>query len=308
MSKLKFNLDRRGVKHCPCGKSNGDGKFSPFVGYTDKGYCFGCDKIFSPDSAKVVENWKERKITLMIKATSFIDPRVLQQSLGSYNQNVLFRFIKKLTDDNTAEAIKQQYKIGTSWFWKGATVFWQIDIEGKIRNGKIMQYAMRHDENCFLQINCGRVKTNMPPVMWVSRLQGKKDFELRQCFFGEHLLATFPDRKVCILESEKSALIAAAYNPDYIWLACGGATGLTNDKIKVLENRYIILWPDLGKFELWSEKAHNMRKKLKNIVIITSDMLEHIATEDEREQGLDLADFLIRYEWAEYLKREMDTG
>jgi len=301
MSKFKFNLDRRGAKNCPCGKSNADGKFSPFVGYRDKGYCFSCDKVFLPISSLNNENLRESKETFIV-TPSFIQPNVLHQSLGNYDQNTLFQFIRKLTDDNTAEAIKQQYKIGTSMFWKGATVFWQIDIEGKIRNGKIMQYVMRTDEKCSIGTNCGRVKTNIPPVMWVSRLKGVKDFNLKQCFFGEHLLPLFPDYKVCVLESEKSALIAAAYYPDCIWLACGGATGLTDDKTGPLEGRYVILWPDLGKFDLWAARAVKMKEKLKKSVIILSDMLEDIATDEERAQGLDLADFLIRQEWSKYVK------
>jgi len=44
---MEFDKNRKRVKQCPCGKSNKDGKFSPFVGYIDKGYCHGCSKFFS---------------------------------------------------------------------------------------------------------------------------------------------------------------------------------------------------------------------------------------------------------------------
>jgi hypothetical protein len=42
----------------------------------------------------------------------------------------------------TQELIAQFY-IGTSKHWPGATIFWQIDHQGRIRTGKIMLYDPR---------------------------------------------------------------------------------------------------------------------------------------------------------------------
>jgi hypothetical protein len=40
-----------------------------------------------------------------------------------------------------ADQLVSKYFIGTSKHWPGATVFWQIDISGKVRTGKIMLYS-----------------------------------------------------------------------------------------------------------------------------------------------------------------------
>ena len=303
MSSYEFDPNRQSAAFCPCGKSNHDGKFSPFKGYRDKGHCFGCGDNFFPDSPKSEPSRKEGKAAETLARPSFISAKVLKQSLRLYHENTLLEFIEKLTDQETAIRIRNDYLLGTSKsFWRGATVFWQVDVSGKVRDGKIIQYAMRQDESCFIGQNCGRVRTNVPPVMWVHKLMKAKDYILKQCFFGEHLLVMFPERKVGILESEKSALIATAYRPDVLWLACGGVTGLTEEKVKVLEGRNVTLFPDLGKFVEWKEREDMMKKQLPQAVIKTFDLLEQTATNEERKQGLDLADFLIRSEWSKYRK------
>ena len=60
----------------------------------------------------------------------------------------------------------------------------------------------------------------------------------------------------------------------------------------MLKGRTVILFPDLNAFDKWSNKA----KELSQLAIFTvSDLLERKATEAEREQGLDLADYLTRF-------------
>ena len=80
------------------------------------------------------------------------------------------------------------------------------------------------------------------------------DFNLKQCFLGDHLL-TGNQKPVCIVESEKTALIMAIKEPDYIWLATGGLCNLNKGQIKALGPRKVILFPDAGCAEKWAEKA-----------------------------------------------------
>ncbi|MBD3864658.1 toprim domain-containing protein [Olleya marilimosa] len=71
------------------------------------------------------------------------------------------------------------------------------------------------------------------------------------CLFGEHLLDVIENKEkaVMLVESEKTAIVCAMHYPEYIWLAYGGITALTNEKIQVLIGRKVILIPDM------SEKA-----------------------------------------------------
>lgn len=75
-----------------------------------------------------------------------------------------------------------------------------------------------------------------------------KNFNLSQCFFGEHQLAKEPAAKdIAIVESEKTAIIATVYLPDFIWLAAGQLNGLTLEKFKPLAGRRITLSPGFGR-------------------------------------------------------------
>lgn len=137
-----------------------------------------------------------------------------------------------------------------------------------------------------------RVKQPFNHISWVHSVMKIPDFELKQCFFGEHLLTREPLQPVGIVESEKTAIIASGYLPEMIWLAAGNKEGLSLDKCKVLAGRKVALFPDLNAFELWSKKA----MVLSSLAMVkVSDLLESKATPEEKQRGLDLADYLVQF-------------
>lgn len=123
-----------------------------------------------------------------------------------------------------------------------------------------------------------------------NRFTSPKDWELTQCLFGEHLLAQYPDRPVALVESEKTAVICAATMPEYVWLATGGKSQF-NERLNVLKGREIIAFPDVDGFDTWTEKA----KALPELNIKVSNLLQKEATDEEKEQHIDIADWLIRW-------------
>jgi hypothetical protein len=128
----------------------------------------------------------------------------------------------------------------------------------------------------------------------------KNKFELRQCLFGEHLLIDIA-KPVAVVESEKTAVIASVYLPQFIWLACGSLSNLTEIKCCILKGRTVALFPDLNGFDKWKSKA----KELSHLALFTvSDLLERKATEAEKKQGLDLADYLTRFDIREFSQQE----
>jgi hypothetical protein len=65
-----------------------------------------------------------------------------------------------------------------------------------------------------------------------------------------------------------------------------------------------VLFPDLNGFDKWSSKA----KELSHLAIFTvSDLLERIATQAERKQGFDIADYLVKYNYKEFLLPEIEA-
>ena len=212
-------------------------------------------------------------------------PFSLVERSASYQSNFV-RFLCEFLTEDQIKHIGDNYALGATK--NKEVIFWQIDTKGRVRTGKIMQYNPETGR---------RIKHESGAIDWVhNKLKRSgalpEDFNLQQCFFGEHLLKVYPDATVCIVESEKSALISAAVLTDCIWLASGGLTNLTVDKCEILRGRTVILYPDLNAYDKWIEIAARIRNSIE-VDISVSTLLEDIATPEAKAQGLDLADFLI---------------
>ena len=255
--------------------------------YTPKQYFADNQHLFTTNNKANYSSHCQHNKAKEIKPVSFIPIDVLKASLKAYDTNHFIKFLIALFGVEVAKQLISCYFIGTSKHWIGATVFWQVDKYGKIRTGKIMLYNPTTGK---------RVKQPFNHIHWVHKAVKQPQFELKQCLFGEHLLID-TTKPVAIVESEKTAVIASVYLPQFIWLAVGSLTNLNAEKCSVLKGRNVILFPDLNGFEKWTIKAN----ELSHLAIFTvSDLLERKATEAERKQGFDLADYLIKYDYKSF--------
>jgi hypothetical protein len=311
--KYRFELEKyRGRKSrytCPeCGHPGEftryyDNQFGthldPLVGKCNRivkcGYHYPPKKFFDdhPEFFRFGSDARPVKIGHIIQQTrhfNTIDPTVVESTLTETVANNLALYIRGLFGEEAAEAVLKSYKLGT---WPdGRAVFWQIDRDGLIRAGKLIEYCWA----------TGR-RSHTRSVSWVhSELQKAKEiaaynihistdtFTLDQCFFGEHLLAVDKDKPVAVVESEKTALIASAHFPEWIWLASGGCGGLKIDRLTfVTTGRHVQLFPDSTQFEKWSELVR--KKGVARITV--SDILERSLSEEQKARDLDLADIII---------------
>lgn len=219
--------------------------------------------------------------------TSYLPSDWVSQSMQKFDINPLYRYLTKVAGKEKTDRLFNLYKVGTSKMWNGATVFWQIDIHGNVRAGKIMGYDPETGH---------RIKEPFSQVSWAHSVKKIYDFHMKQCLFGEHMLsgnsAEQSIKTIAIVESEKTALIAALFIPDFIWLATGGMHGCFNSKaMQVLCGREVILFPDLKATEEWKRKTAMLHSICKRVTC--SDLLEKMATDRQREAGLDIADFLL---------------
>jgi len=211
------------------------------------------------------------------KQTTYIDDDIFKASLKEYNNNNLVKFLHSILSTEQVNQVINMYNIGTSSRWEGGTtIFWQIDNKEKVRTGKLIKYN---------PVTGKRMKyTN-----WVHSVLNIENFNLKQCLFGEHLISKFPNSTIGIVESEKTAIIASAFLPDLIWLATGGAENLNKEKVALLSGRNVILFPDTSKdgriFQKWKEKGSKFGFE-------TSDYLEQNTNDEQKADGLDIADFL----------------
>lgn len=263
------------------------------------------------------DNWKESEAYKMTytpptpPAPPPIDyiPRELAiKSLTAFSKNNFLRYLSKLFNEDKARELAERYKLGTSKHWRNAgglaVVFWQIDRAGNIRQAKVMPYdpesGKRIKEPDGLEVfRKGKYQAQPEDQKPGAYFAGKRllknyDANLVQCFFGEHLLTARPSAPVAIVESEKTAVIMAGYNPKPIWIATGGANGAgwTEPEVfKVLEGRRVVLYPDLGMTHEWEEKAKILNTVCRASV---STLLEDNAPQEDRREGYDIADYFIK--------------
>ena len=185
-----------------------------------------------------------------------------------------------------------RYRLGASKL--GGVIFWQIDQDERVRDGKVMYYGS----------DCHRLKDKEHHPTWVSALLRQQDpfpnspHETSHCFFGTHLLGHTDDtddtdnflntdftdytdyaakaapaqrksvrsvksvcqkKSVCVVEAEKTAVILSEVYPQYVWLAAGGLGEVQVDKFRPLRWHKVIMFPDTdpdgNAFKRWSEAA-----------------------------------------------------
>ena len=260
------------------------------------GYHYPPKQFFqdNPDYSKTA-NWKaptsarKRPAPVPPPPPTYHPPDLLVKSLKGYDENNFVRFLLDCFSDTVTERLINRYLIGSAKQWPGATVFWQIDATGRIRAGKVMHY---HPDTGKRLKDRWKDGSEHARISWVHTLMGLETFTLRQCFFGEHLLKTAPHTQpVAIVESEKTALIGSVIQPVFVWLATGGSSGVKMTEAEVcnvLKGRKVTLFPDVGAFDKWKEKARLMETHIGRKVRV-SDLLEN----KHRPANWDLADDVL---------------
>ena len=310
MSEYRFHLQkyRPGSKTtCPsCGKSRcfvryideqGNICFPENVGKCDRenscGYHYTPKEYFkdNPDVLEMDEGngksllsapYKQADKTPSCIVPSYIPSSYVLRSLSHYSINPLYQYFCHVFGEDETDRLFGMYRIGTSLKWGGSAIFWQIDINGQTRTGKVMYYNAETGH---------RVKEPQAFVSWAHSELKLQDFHLKQCLYGEHLLKN-SSSPVMLVESEKTAVVMSHFIPDYIWLATGGKNGCFNSEaMQVLKGREVTLIPDLGATEQWNAKSALLSGICKKVTV--SDILERTATEEQRTQGLDIADFFL---------------
>ena len=73
--------------------------------------------------------------------------------------------------------------------------------------------------------------------------------------------------------------------------------------MSVLKNRQVLLFPDLGATDYWRGKMEMMQRL--GIEVSLFDFMENNASDEERNAGYDIADFLLKAETKESVLSRM---
>jgi hypothetical protein len=286
MKQYKYSLDKSSKKFvCPrCNKKS----FVRFIETETGNYLndgFGrCDResncgYYSTPKGEFSNTFEI--VNIPTPDTSFHDYSLVSQSGRNYKQNNFVQFLKTIfTETEVKEAILK-YLIGTSKHWNGATIFWQIDNNEKVRHGKIMLFNPETGKRVKHENGGGLINS----VRTVLKL---KDFNLNQCLFGLHLINETNQKTIAIVEGEKTAVLMSVFKPQYTWLATGGKSGLKCEFLKPIKDYKIIAFPDKSEYNDWLNKATELNSF--GFKIVVNDWLEQ---QSNYTAGADFADVLI---------------
>ena len=223
-----------------------------------------------------------------VKAIGYVPMSYILDRAKTRNHNLIY-YMLDLFDWGTIKNETDMYFLGCTS--GNATMFPQIDEQGKCRTAK---------EQLYNKDTGKRIKNSVNWLHAELKRWGElpQDFNLQMCLFGLHLIRSSNNigKTVCICESEKSAVIAACCMPNRIWMAAGALRWLNVEKLRPLKGWDIILFPDTSTdgstFALWSKIANEANSQGLNVIV--SDMLEKECTDEEKADGFDIADYLIR--------------
>lgn len=301
----RYQLERyRGkvTRHtCPqCGKLN---SFVRYVDVTDGSYIGDdigrCNReskcgYHNPPNTKNIDTDK----SLMVSATEadqkYIEPDIYNYLNSSYLikynktfKNNFIEFLLNNFDTNKVVRILDRYHIGGGYHWRGSTIFWQIDQNLKVRTGKVMLYN---------KDTCKRVKEPYNHISWVHTPKYKDeglgynvDFNLRQCFFGEHLLTTMSNiKEINVVEAEKTAIICSIERPEKVFVATGGLQNISESRLLPFKDYKMVFHPDKGKAHtIWETKLQPFRE------LFDIEVSTFLNKQESVEEGDDLADYII---------------
>ncbi len=197
-------------------------------------------------------------------------------------QSNLTDYLLRMFDENHLMTALNKYYVGHNTDNEG--IMWpQIDTHYRIREIKAQWHSSSSGKR-----QGGYTYTIHKQL----RVQGilPSESEHSQCLFGEHLLRKADNNSiVCVVESEKTALIFSIILPDFIWLATGSESNfhlVKNVKALLQGCRAVVVYPDAGSENKWTELS--LQTGLRNITV-SRKFSGH-------PKNTDIADLLI-YEW-----------
>lgn len=295
--------------------------------YTD-GYAKMIWEQEQGNRSELPNNWKPQRKKAMPQPTPepvFFDFDTFKQTLqperyekNTFIQNLFYR-VQFPFEVNEVTKVIQLYRLGTvaNGYRAGANTFPFIDIKGNVRAVQLKQFdEQNHTTGTdFLHsiIEKHHTRNNKPLPEWLEAYT-KQDKRI-SCLFGEHLLSKYHSNPVALVEAPKTAVYGTLYfglpeTPEsLIWLAVYNKSSFSFDKLKVLQGRFVYVFPDLSKdgntFKEWETKAKEYESRLPGTRFIFSDLLEQLAPERDKSEGNDLADYLIKQDWRLFRKRNI---
>jgi len=256
---LKFTHKKRNheAPNCPCGEINNphNPQFNPYEGTDGKfGFCHRCAKYFYPTKEQ-----EEIKYVPVPKAPQkFIEKEP---------------FFNWVFPDVIINPVPHKKPIVGEFY----LTFYFRNVNNRLTAAKKMLYSFPKFK---------RVKEKHPFYLTT------RDSGFYPCLFYEYDLTNFPNAKIILVESEKTAALLRykfkKYLNEIIFIATSGSNGLTPDKSIPLKNRQVFICYDAD--EAGRECSIYTKSKLPMGTIL--DLFP------DKNDGTDLGDVIRDIDWS----------
>lgn len=214
-----------------------------------------------------------------------ITQELMQKSLCHYEHNNLVLFLNRRLGEGTMTKLMANYQIGTSKRWTGANAFWYLDQHGHPIDARVTCYDAETGQ-----------QNDKSQSEWLSTLIGQQNPAVEKSvrFYGLHLLNGQPRSPIGLVEEEKTAIVCSHFLSQYVWLSASSfeESFWMGSDMDFLIHRKAVLFPSLNSYCKMNKIAEVLNAK--GVMAVVSEYLEQHADEQDRRQGMSIADFLLR--------------
>lgn len=191
-----------------------------------------------------------------------------------------------LSEDQMRHAA-DRYRLGKSR--SGKTIYWMIDELGLVHDGHIGSSWVSQ-----------MLKSRCPKLHW----------QVTHCLFGQHLLfetegtegteRAAPNhavaKTVCVVESERSAVILSEIYPQSLWMAYGYPANFNERLLEPLQGHRVVLYPnadETGNNYLDFLVIADQARRRYHLDITVSCVLEDKASSSQKSHQIDLLNYWV---------------
>lgn len=195
---------------------------------------------------------KPRTVEPPIEYAPFIPAQMVEATESRVTESNLFVWLSGEFGEEAALMAMRRYRVGATKHTDGrghrAASLPYINTSGDCVDCKIFHIdpttGSRKTAPALMSWTDRDGKSQELRSTWALAELKKNDKPRKWCNFGDHLLQDNPTAAVCVVESEKTALVASIVYPSRLWIAVGSKNNLNPERCAPYRGREIVIYPD----------------------------------------------------------------
>lgn len=320
---FKYTLTNGRRSDCPhCGKR---GKYSAYMNVLtgelapiEYGMCSSCrEYVMPPDNIVTEEASQEVDTVIGYFEADTLSANWIESYYKptSHVQNNFIEALERIFGEERVKRVVDLFKLGR--FHDSGIVFPYLLTDNHVCTAKIMFYDRdlhrikegnkQHPKwlhNLFYRTDRGFVLDFRDYETDDNGNDIVKKFKLKLCLFGHNQIINDKCKGICLVESEKTAVIMSIVFPEYIWVASGGRSLIQDYKFIFFGKRKCYVFPDMSSddnvYDYWYKKLSMYNRKFGYDFQFVDYYTEFLHDDKNmiqfcKDKQFDIADFMINF-------------